>query len=691
MATGVLFIYPRINQPPDCKTMLELGIYVARLRQYDFKVTVWTIQDHIGIEEIAERIRAESPRLVFYYIEPLQYSFLKEIAPPLKEAFLDLHFCCGGLMPTLDPDGVISNLGVDSIVVGEGDVALVDFVNSHLRGKQETGIRNFWFKSALMEISKNPLRPLEEDLDQIPFSDRSCFDMKSLLRFTGGALPVYASRGCRFNCIFCSCPRLRDIYQGKGSYSRVRSVDNIIREILDAREKYEFSQILFTDDIFPTSEKWIEEFAESYLSRVKMPFQISSAIEQLDDKTLELLVMAGCSRITLGIETGNESFRKRLCNRNLGNDKIRDAVHKIKDMGLEVHGTCMIGLPLENQELAGETVEFLRDLPLDRVSVRIYDPVPGTPLYTYCREKGYLTDKNPLTRKEEESLLALPYLSDKDIRRFYFRIRQLNGQCRIRRIGKKRGYFDFIGNLASLQSEGMEDDQLYCDEFTIGGVTHSALVQKPNTKLIVPVELKEKVYLHFGTGLEPTMREFDPEVYFRFTLVLIQDKNEKTIFEKYLIPGKDPRDLEWYSYELPVLDFVEGPAQLKMEYRTSLKSTLPVRGLWVRPYLSERMARPDDEMPFTEEEFSRIKKENLQAGFILKRVMEEKTALSRENEELKKKLEDILQLAGKLEKKVLRYESERERLNDHISSLEKIRKAYYKTLTGRLKRLFRKP
>jgi len=691
MERKALIIYPQINASPSSRILLEIGMFVELFRECEWETDVWIIHDEVFVPSFIEKLRKNSPDVVFYYIEPRQKNFLDHVAPFLKEAFVKTHFCCGGRLPTLDPESVISIMGIDSLVIGEAETAMVELLKALSKEEDYYTIRNFWFKTPLMEVNKNPLRPLVKDLDVLPYPDRSFYNARRFLDCTHGALPIMASRGCTFNCLFCSTPPIRDVYRGKGDFFRTRSVNHIIGEIQELRTRLPFSGVVFVDEIFPTQREWLITFIERYHSRVNLPFHITASVEQLNKETMEFLVMSGCETVTLGIETGNELFRKRISNRNLKNEKIVEATEKLRELGIKVHVTVMIGLPLETKELMEETVQFTRELAPDDISVSIYFPFPSTPLYHYCKGKKYISDRPPSELEEGESILDLPYISAEDIESSYFNLKAIHCSRQLERAGKALGYMDILSHLKEKDTSRECEDSVTCDYFTLGGDSHFCLAQMPNTKMSLPIHLKPQSYFKFGIGIEPCLRRIGSRAFFRFTIVLIQNGVEKLLFEKYLNPDRDSKNLEWALYELPLLDVAEGRANLRMEYRTSFKSSRSIRGLWIHPYLTQREKEPDSkEVPYTEEDFNRIQKELVQARLLLEKAEKDYQGLLVEKEGWLEEKEKNLQLIGELEARSLRLEEEKDFLEQQISRLEEIRREYEKTLCFRLKKVFKK-
>ena len=690
MSDDILIIYPQINIPPHIRGFIELGVYAAALKHAQLSARIRVVFDYSEPDFFMTEIRENPPRIVMFYIQPEQFAFFADVQPSLKEAFPNIHFCCGGLMPTLDPESAVSVTGLDSLLLGEGESALVELTSAIKQNKDYRSLRNFWFRSSAQSIQKNPLRPLIENLDILPFADRSFYPFEQMLALAGGALPMLISRGCPHNCLFCPEPQLRDIYHGKGQYERIRSVNNIISEINQLRAGHFFKSVFFVDGQFALEENFLKEFSERYHAQINLPFYINSSIEYLNTKTLQLLAIAGCAGISIGIETGNETFRKRLCNKNVGNEKVLSAVKLARGMGLKIFASNIIGLPLETEELAEDTISFNEVLAPDRLSVRVFFPISGTPLSNYSKEKKYFSERNILLMKEDESVLNLPNLSSAAIKKYFHRLKRLNGRLQIGRKENPVGYYDLISAFCQIEPEQNESPPFICGEYFVGDKAEICLAQEPNTKIILPIILKKQVWLNILIGIEPTLRPFEDSAYFRFTLFIIQEDKESLVFDKYLNPAKNKGDLAWFKYEIPVLDFQEGDAVARFEYRTSLHYDYPIRGLWGRPFFTERHLQPLKTLPrFSENEFDQIRNELLQTKLILDKAHAEKNALVISLEKIKGDLEETLALAGKLQREVLEGEAREKKLLQKIEQLEKIEKAYNSSMLTRMKKIFK--
>lgn len=185
----------------------------------------------------------------------------------------------GGIHPTCVPEEVIKNDFVDFVIRGEGEYALLDLVNSLDSGGFNYEIKSVWFKKN-GEIIRNPLHPLIQDLDKLPFPDKELFCREDSNFKTGHLLMT--GRGCFYRCTFCMNNFLKSLYPGE-RYVRRRSVDNVILELEIVKNKYSISQIEICDDLFCYDKKWLKEFSKKYSDKINIPFHIFAHPQEIDE------------------------------------------------------------------------------------------------------------------------------------------------------------------------------------------------------------------------------------------------------------------------------------------------------------------------------------------------------------------------------------------------------------------------
>ena len=194
------------------------------------------------------------------------------------------------------------------------------------------------------------------------------------------------------------------------------SIENVYKQIKFFVDKIKVNYLFFWSDnllIYPTRQ--IEEFCEMY-SEFKLPFFCQSHPSTLNDKKLRLLAKAGLERIGVGIEHGNEEFRRKVVNRNYSNKCVLENFPKVKKYDIALNTNNILGFPLETPELAMETVELNKAVEPDTANCSIFTPFWGTKLRDLALQKGYLKDKNFFApTNSENSSLEMPQFTKSQI------------------------------------------------------------------------------------------------------------------------------------------------------------------------------------------------------------------------------------------------------------------------------------
>lgn len=293
----------------------------------------------------------------------------------------------GGPHPTYFPS-FINEDGVDAICLGEGEQAFVEFV-TRLAKQDHWTTKNWWIKSDGI-ITKNPLRPELQNLDELPFPDRALLDPYP--SYINRNLRVFiASRGCPYNCSYCFNHAYRRLYEESGlaTHVRRRSVDNIIAEIRSVRKQYGMRSVAFFDDVFVTATEWLDEFSDKYSCEIGIPFECNLRVEQVTQSSVSALKRAGCAIIAVGVETASEEVRANVVRRRHTNEQLEQACALIRGKGILLKTYNILGLPPGNIEADLQTLELNVALEVDLPTASIFQPYPGTDLGEEARRSGY--------------------------------------------------------------------------------------------------------------------------------------------------------------------------------------------------------------------------------------------------------------------------------------------------------------
>src|SRR5659263_789769 len=151
-----------------------LGYIASVLKEKGHNINFFTINNSSDIQLLYEQIKWKETDIIGFYVSTYQFIYLKEIIPQIKKISKSF-VVCGGPFPTLKPECILEIPELDAIVRGEGEYPMLDLTEAFEHKIDHLLIKNFWFKTK-EGVVKNELRPLINDLDELPFPDKSSLD-----------------------------------------------------------------------------------------------------------------------------------------------------------------------------------------------------------------------------------------------------------------------------------------------------------------------------------------------------------------------------------------------------------------------------------------------------------------------------------------------------------------------------------
>lgn len=140
------------------------------------------------------------------------------------------------------------------------------------------------------------------------FFYESHFNRKFTMKRVGA---FETSRGCPYSCSYCVNAYLQELTRGKSRYHREKSVQRVIEELAFFTEKLQLEYVYLIDETFLLKMTRLKEFIEAYMQRVRLPFSFMTHPQTVTDKKIELVAKAGADLALIGIECGDEEFRKK--------------------------------------------------------------------------------------------------------------------------------------------------------------------------------------------------------------------------------------------------------------------------------------------------------------------------------------------------------------------------------------------
>jgi len=415
---NVLLINPAVR--PDSPRLLPnvgLGYIASAIHRAGIDLEILDIDVHRFTEEQIEKLlRIKKYDAVGIGTLVSQYKWCKSIAHLVKTVRPHVPIIVGNTLGTSVPETLLTKTDVDIVVLGEGDVTIVDLLTNINNGESLALVQGIWYKEN-GKIFKTPDRPVINNIDEIPFPNWDLFEIeryleKSKLNIPVSernpipvedmlAMPVTTARGCPFKCTFCY-----HAFQEK-KY-RHRSPENICAEIELWKNKYGANFINFWDELSFYYYKTTEQFADLMIEKnLGVYFAGSCRSDLLGrsdtdlDKNREIarkLKKAGCVGLGYALENANKDILIQM-NKKCDADEFVLQSMILQEAGIDCYTSLVFGYPQETKATIAETFEVLRKARI-YPSVGYLEPMPGTPMYRYAIDHGFI-------KNEEDYLLIM--------------------------------------------------------------------------------------------------------------------------------------------------------------------------------------------------------------------------------------------------------------------------------------------
>jgi anaerobic magnesium-protoporphyrin IX monomethyl ester cyclase len=346
-------------------------------------------------------IASFQPQLIGCGFMSYEAPFAAYLGKSVKESYPDIPFLVGGIHPTICPEECLEY--ADMVCIGEGEETVLELARALETGGGTAHINNLVLKDG-REITKNPLRPLIDDLDRLPFPEHlpahshvfhgdkiHAMDMKLFRQYTrydGKAYNMITSRGCPFSCAYCCNSFLSRLYGTKKI--RKRSPGNVIAELCAVIKQFpDIILVNIHDDCFLAhSREWHEEFVRDYKKWVARPFIVRSTPLHLTEEKVQILKPAGLAWVTMGLQSGSERINREVYHRHVSNDKFLEATDIVRKHGISGYYDVILDNPFETEEDELQTLRVLRSVrkpfQLQLFTLTFYK---GTEIFDLLQEK----------------------------------------------------------------------------------------------------------------------------------------------------------------------------------------------------------------------------------------------------------------------------------------------------------------
>jgi radical SAM superfamily enzyme YgiQ (UPF0313 family) len=380
----VLLINPSYPFEEFPRLLVTLPYVASALRAEGHEVEILDLLlSRTTPEKIERRMSRFRPQVVGITSVTLNHHIAASIAEVVRKCDGAVPIVMGGPHVSFEIDGSFRDLpALDYIAIGEGEHTMIELVRS-LEGRMDVrDVRGLALRDG-DRIVRNAPRALEDDLDTLPPPARDLVPLARYLAFDSHA-SVVTSRGCPYECVFCSAPAWT------GRSVRYRTPSLCVDEIEDLAAKG-FTEITIEDDLFTLYRKHFMAVCDELVRRnTGIRWNAFSRVDTISPEIVETMARAGCQAICYGVESGSQEVLD-LVKKRSNLDKVKEAMRMTQEVGISALASFIIGLPGETEETLRKTVEFANELHQEFGSLygfHILAPFPGTEVRDKAKDYG---------------------------------------------------------------------------------------------------------------------------------------------------------------------------------------------------------------------------------------------------------------------------------------------------------------
>jgi radical SAM superfamily enzyme YgiQ (UPF0313 family) len=349
-------------------------------------------------QEAEKVIRDFQPDLIGITYMSTKKGSVEFLCSLAKRLFPEVPVVVGGSHPSFLPEASLKQTEADFVVVGEGENTFVELIRTLEEGRQDFDrIAGLAYRDSVGQIRINPARTLIPEMDSLPFPDRESLYHAETYRPEDMSM-IMTSRGCPFNCTFCSSLWERRV--------RMRSIENIIQEIEYLVERFGTRKIYFKDDTFTVNRKWVYAFCDALQQRdLNIQWECLTRIELVDQDLILRMRRAGMFNLKIGIETGSERLLKAT-QKNISLEQIQRGAAVLNRMKQPWSAFFMLGYPDETDDEVHMSLKFIEQIRPTYVSMSILAPYPGCATYYELERAGALDENTDWNLYDPFSLYA---------------------------------------------------------------------------------------------------------------------------------------------------------------------------------------------------------------------------------------------------------------------------------------------
>lgn len=303
----------------------------------------------------------------------------------------------GGAHATVCTEEVLKDPSCDFVLLGEGEDSFRELILALTKGRDISLIDGIgWKKNGNLNINKK--RKWIIDLDSIPFPAYHLMGLKNYygIKISHGSrhkekfCPIITSRGCPARCTFCTAQKVW------GNKYRMRSVDNVIKEMKLLKNQYDIEEIMFEDDNITANPNRAKElFSRMIEENFNFVWDTPNGVGvwSIDENIIDLMKRSGCINLNFPLESGSQYVIDNIIKKPVKLSRAKQLIEYCKKIGMKFSIFLVIGLPGEKIKDMWNSYRLAADCGCYNPNVSVATPYPGSQLLVDCIKNGYLTKK----------------------------------------------------------------------------------------------------------------------------------------------------------------------------------------------------------------------------------------------------------------------------------------------------------